>query len=146
MDVILKDSNVIFIEETVFLADGFYEFLEKLMMNSNHNKLTIYVDRNIHQSIESYKLVSNEKEAYIMEGFIDILEGLNVLKKVETNGYFITNELTSIINQNKTANILILTQKESIFKTFVKIKDQNNHVIIAKYENNEVMEWSATFS
>lgn len=140
MDLKLKSNNIIFIEETTFLAEGFYKFLQELTSDLQDKKLMIYVERNIEKTISYYKESSRIREAYIIEGFIDIIYNMGYLSFIETKGYLDFNELEEVIKNNKQANILILTQKEYIFKSLINVKNKYKNILIAKIAQ-EVIPW-----
>ena len=69
-------NEIIFIEETVFLAEGFYKALKEIINELDKKNVKIYLERNTQKTIENFKQSSRIREAYIIEGFIDIIDNL----------------------------------------------------------------------
>lgn len=133
-------NEIIFIEETVFLAEGFYKALKEIINELDKKNVKIYLERNTQKTIENFKQSSRIREAYIIEGFIDIIDNLGLLNYIDTKGYLDFNELEEVIINNRQASILILTQKEYIFKSLVNLKKQYNNIILARIAQ-EIIYW-----
>ena len=75
MEISVSKNNYIFIEDTVFVYPNFYLLLKKYIetIEANGQKLTVFVDSGIGERIEKYKADLKFKEAYLLEGLIDIL-------------------------------------------------------------------------
>ena len=76
-------TYTIFIEDTVFTTPSFYLLLKKLIekIETESKQVTFYVDRNIAERVENYKADMKFKEAYLLEGFTNLLNiGLTVDK------------------------------------------------------------------
>ncbi len=140
MDLKFGTNNIIFIEESCFLADEFNQFLISLFKKLDGRNLTICVDQNIDKTIDNYKLTLNDRDAYTIEGFIDIFEHLEIIQKIDTRGYLDFNDLGNIIRNNKLLNVLILTQKESVYKSFKKLELDSENLALARF-NKELIEW-----
>ncbi len=123
---------IVFIEESCFLAPGFINLLENLVNDGS----LIYVEQQIEQTITNLKAQNRFKEAYIIEGYLDILESLAVLKKITTNSYFDFSHFDRVIKQNQNLSVLILTQKESVYKNVLDLKNKYKHVAIARFSQN----------
>lgn len=142
MDLKLETNNIIFIEETCFLADEFYQFLINLFSSLNGRSITIYVEQNIDKIIDDYKKTDNDREAYTIEGFIDIFKQMKNIQKIETKGYFDFTEIRNIIKNNKFLNVLILTRKESIYKSFMKLVVDYEFITLARFSKG-LIEWNS---
>ncbi len=143
MDLKLSRNNLIFIEETILLSEGFYPFFEDLINQLNGASLTVYVEKTIDNTISNDKLTQHVRDGYTIEGFLDIIEQMHFLKKIDTKNYFDLEPIETIIENNSSAYILMLTQKESVFKSLNKIKDRYPQVILAKLSNNGLFFWDS---
>lgn len=89
MEIKTAKNNYIFIEDTVLTTPSFYLLLKDLIekLEAEGKKATFYVDSNINERVENYKADMKFKEAYLLEGLLDILEQKSLLQRIETNSY-----------------------------------------------------------
>lgn len=83
MEINISKNNYIFIEDTVFIYPNFYlvlkEYVEKI--ETLGHKLVVLVDSGVEEKIDKYKADLKFKEAYLLEGLVDILEQKKLLQK-----------------------------------------------------------------
>lgn len=125
MEITISKNNVVFIEDTVFVTPDFYLILKEYTeaIEEKGRTLTVLVDSNIGERIEKYKDDLKFKEAYLLEGLIDILEQKNMLRKIETNSYLDYTLLESEFSTaDKETECSIITQREGVFNVFKELK------------------------
>lgn len=130
-------SKAYYIEETVFLEDDFYLFIEQIVQND----ICIYVDSGIERIIENYKQINMIKESYLLEGFYSMLLEKGILKCIDTKGHLETKNIENEISLFN--EFIIITQKETIFQTFKNLK-KNKNIKIHKYNNGILEDWKDT--
>lgn len=140
MEIDLKKNTYIFIEDSVFLEDGFYIQLQNFIEKSKkaRKELVIYVDKGILDKVSNYKNNKQLHEAYLLDGLIDILKDCKVLKLIETNSYLDITNLEKAFSAIKNSSKYFLTQKQSVYKTF---KDMKGNVSFLKYSNGFYSVW-----
>ena len=143
MELELKKITNIFIEESVITEQGFFNKLKEILtptLKDPNVKVNIIMDKNINSYLDSLKKNLYFKQAYLFEGTIDILTYYNLLQLIETKSYLETEELEKTIRNHQDINNYFITQKESIYKTFKKIKTTID-LSILKFEGTSFVEW-----
>ena len=130
-------SRAYYIEETVFLEDNFYLFIEEVIKND----ITIYVDSGLERVIENYKKINMIKESYLLDGFYSMLFEKGLLKFIDTKGHLETKNLEKEITAFE--EFIIITQKETIFQTF-KVLKKNKSLEIYKFKDGKLEIWKDT--
>lgn len=144
MEINISKKNYIFIEDTVFVYPDFYlilkDFIEKIEVNGG--KLVVLVDNGIEDKIEKYKADLKFKEAYLLEGLIDILEQKNIIQKTETNSYLdytlLENEFAT---QKSDTKYSIITQREDVYNVFKEMKSTCKKLNIYRVVEFGLEEW-----
>lgn len=143
MELILANHNIIFIEESVLIEDGFLFELKKFVdINSKKEmKIEIYVDEGIENKIQDYLLNGQTRKAHLLDGMIDIMKEYKIVKYIKTNSYLDFNELLSVMQAPENSNKYVITQKESVFNSFRGIKETHNTIHFLKYNNKDYSAW-----
>ncbi len=144
MEISIAKNNFIFIEDSVFIYPSFYkilkEYLEKI--ESNVSKITVLVDNSIKDRIENYKAENRFKEAYLLEGLIDILEEKKCISYIETNSYLDYSELKNIFSKaRKDCEYGIITQRDDVFNVFKELKDTCKLISFYYISESDIEEW-----
>lgn len=143
MGLVLNKETIIFIEETVFLVEGFFEELKQLIeqkITNNKLEIKIIIDSNIDNSINNLKTNLFNKQAYLLDGTIDILKYYNLCVEVETKSYLDISEIIKIFEKTKEADCYVITQKENIFNSFIN-NNLPNKVKYLKYTDKQFIPW-----
>ncbi len=135
MDV---NESIIFIEKSVFLEDDFFYLLEKIF---NKQKTKIYVENDLDGAIINYKNTGQLRKAYTLEGFVDYLSNLRVLRYIDTRAFLDLSEIEAIIRNNPFSKIMLITQKEHLFTSLNLLKEKYAYISITKYINGQLVEW-----
>ena len=117
MEIMTAKNNNIFIEDTVLTTPFFYLLLKNIIekIEAEGKQVTFYVDSNIGERVENYKVNMKFKEAYLLEGLLDILEQKSMLRQIETNSYLDYTAFEEIIKQaNDKTECAVLTQKNGV--------------------------------
>ncbi len=144
MEIKTAKNNNIFIEDTVFTAPSFYlllkDLFEKLEAEGKHG--IFYVDIDIGERVENYKADKKFKEAYLLEGLLDILEQKSLLRRIETNNYLDYTALEQIFRKaDKETECIILTQKEGVYNVFKELKNIGENSALYYVSENTFEEW-----
>lgn len=130
-------SRAYYIEETVFLENNFYLFIEEVIKKD----ITIYVDSGLERVIENYNKINMIKESYLLDGFYSMLFEKGLLKCIDTKGHLETKNLEKEITTFE--EFIIITQKETIFQTF-KVLKKNKSLEIYKFKDGKLQIWKDT--
>ena len=142
MGLVLNKVTYVFIEESVFLVDGFFEELKILIEKAIKENLTLklFIDKNIENSINNLKDNKYYIQAYLLDGTIDILKYYDMCSFVETNSYLDFSFLNVYFKKDTNLNCYVLTQKENVFYRIEKLTN-NLYVKCFKYLDNSFVEW-----
>jgi len=144
MEIKIEKNNYIFIEDTVFTTQSFYLLLKKLIekIETESKQVTFYVDRNIAERVENYKADMKFKEAYLLEGLLDILEQKSMLQHIETSSYLDYTAFEEIINHsNIETECVVITQKDGVYSVFKELKNTGKNIGFYKVFENTFEEW-----
>lgn len=144
MEISILKNNYIFIEDTVFVYPNFYLILKKYIeeIELNNQKITVLVDKGIEERVEKYKADFKYKEAYLLEGLIDILEQKNILIKVETNSYLDYAALESEFNKvKKDVQHSVIMQREGVFNVFKELRNSCKNIKFYHLTDLGIEEW-----
>lgn len=141
MEIKTAKNNHIFIEDTVLTVPSFYLLLKDLIekLEAEGKQVTFYVDSNIDERVENYKADMKFKEAYLLEGLLDILEQKSLLQRIETNSYLDYTALEEMFKKaKKEAECVVLTQKDGVYTVFKELKSIAKFYFISE---NTFDEW-----
>ena len=144
MEISVSKNNYIFVEDTVFVYPNFYLLLKKYIetIEANGQKLTVFVDSGIGEKIEKYKADLKFKEAYLLEGLIDILEQKGLLQKIETNSYLDYTLLEAeFAKSKKDAKYIIITQRDGVYNVFKELNNSCKHLTFYQVTDSGFEEW-----
>ena len=144
MEIKIAKNNYIFIEDTVLTTPSFYLLLKDLIekFEAEGKKATFYVDSNINERVENYKADMKFKEAYLLEGLLDILEQKSLLQRIETNSYLDYTALEEIFKKaKKETECIVLTQKDGVYTVFKELKNIGKSVAFYYIAENTFEEW-----
>ena len=144
MEISVSKNNYIFIEDTVFVYPNFYLLLKKYIetIEANGQKLTVFVDSGIGEKIDKYKADFKFKEAYLLEGLIDILEQKGLLQKIETNSYLDYTLLEAEFTKSKKdAKYSIITQRDGVYNVFDELNNSCKNLTFYQVTDSGFEEW-----
>ena len=144
MEIKTAQNNHIFIEDTVLTTPSFYLLLKDLIEKHEieGKQVTFYVDSNINERVENYKADMKFKEAYLLEGLLDILEQKSLLQRIETNSYLDYTALEEILKKaKKETECIVLTQKDGVYTVFKELKNNGKSVAFYYIAENTFEEW-----
>ena len=144
MEISVSKNNYIFIEDTVFVYPNFYLLLKKYIetVEANGQKLIVFVDSAIGERIEKYKADLKFKEAYLLEGLIDILEQKGLLQKIETNSYLDYTLLEAeFAKSKKDAQYSIITQRDGVYNVFKELNNSCKNLTFYQVTDSGFEEW-----
>lgn len=144
MEINISKNNYIFIEDTVFIYPNFYlvlkEYVEKI--ETLGHKLVVLVDSGVEEKIDKYKADLKFKEAYLLEGLVDILEQKKLLQKIETNSYLDYTHLETLFSKSKKdTEYSIITQRDNVYNAFKELKDSCSNLAFYYVTESGVEEW-----
>ena len=123
MELNLKGTSYIFIEESVLLKNGFFDKLKGYLLEAfkdPNNKIKIVMDENVNESVKNYLKNGMLKEAHLLDGIIDILKYYELFVGIDTNSYLDVSNIIDIMKEPKDAKRYFLTQKENVFNGLKK--------------------------
>ncbi len=144
MEISVSKNNYIFIEDAVFVCPNFYLLLKKYIetIEESGQDLTVFVDSGIGERIEKYKADLKFKEAYLLEGLIDILEQKGVLQRIETNSYLdytlLELEFTKAKEDSKYS---IVTQRDGMYNVFKELNNSCKNLTFYQVTDSGFEEW-----
>ena len=144
MEISVSKNNYIFIEDTVFVYPNFYLLLKKYIetIEKGGQKLTVFVDSGIGEKIEKYKADLKFKEAYLLEGLIDILEQKSMLQRIETNSYLDYTLLElEFTKAKKDAKYSIVTQRDGVYNVFKELNNSCKDLAFYQVTDSGFEEW-----
>lgn len=143
MELIIKDTTYIFIDESSLIEKDFFIKFKNILaeaLKETKNKIKILMDNNVNTSIENLLKSNMNKESYLLEGAIDVFKEYNLYQEVETNSYLDITKILEIMKQPKTAKKYLITQRESVYNSMKLLKDTLT-INIVKFENDNFIEW-----
>lgn len=144
MEIKISKDNYVFIEDTVFIFPNFYMLLKDYVesIEANGQNLTAFVDSGIEERIEKYKADLKFKEAYLLEGLIDILEQKGMLQRIETNSYLDYTLLEPMFSkQEKDVECSIIVQRESVYGVFKELRAASSKLRFYFVTEQGLEEW-----
>ena len=110
-------SNGYYIEETVFLEENFYTFIEQLVSS---NDSIIFVDSGIERVIENYKKINRRFDTKLLRYY-----GINFIKQTYVNNKFLIISflisLLLLINLTNTINEMRTNQSPTLMQVFASM-------------------------
>lgn len=143
MELTVKGTTYIFIEESALLENGFFVKLKDILVEAlkdPKNKIKILMDDNIKTSVENLAKSNMHKLSHLLDGAIDVFQAYDLYQPVETNSYLDITQVLEIMKQPKTAKKYLITQKESVYNSMKLLKDTLT-INIVKFENDNFIEW-----
>lgn len=144
MELIVKGKTYIFIDESSLIENGFFNKLKVILENAfkdPQNEITILLDSSINDTIDSLMKNNKRKEAYLLDGTIDILQFYGIHKSVQTNSYLDTSEILKVMVKSKTSKYYLITQKETVYSSMKLLKNDLD-IKLVKFQNNSFVEWT----
>ena len=144
MEIKKSKDNYVFIEDTVFIFPNFYMLLKDYVeaIEANGQNLTVFVDSGIEERIEKYKADLKFKEAYLLEGLIDILEQKGMLQRIETNSYLDYTLLEPMFSKpKKDVECSIIVQRESVYGVFKELRAASSKLRFYFVTELGLVEW-----
>ena len=143
MELTVKGTTYIFIEESSLLENGFFVKLKEILVEAlkdSKNKIKILMDNNINTSVENLAKSNMHKLSHLLDGAIDVFQAYDLYQPVETNSYLDITQILEMMKQPKTAKKYLITQKESVYNSMKLLKDTLT-INIVKFENDNFIEW-----
>jgi hypothetical protein len=88
MELVVKGTTYIFIEESSLLENGFFNRLKDILVEAlkdKKNQIKILMDTNVKSSIDNLIRNNKHKDAHLLEGAIDIFQVYDIYQEIETN-------------------------------------------------------------
>jgi len=122
----IPTKSLVYVEESVLQTSAFVPLLQGLIEQSNPSRsnhdlsmqgVAFVVETNIRKSVEHQLSRGHIKEAYLLDGLLDLLLQYQVLQFVDTKNSL---DLTLVAKLAKERNrpLVLLTQKESVFQVW----------------------------
>lgn len=143
MELVIKGTTYIFIEESVIIEEGFFVKFKNILIEAlkqPKNKIKILMDKSVKTSIDNLIKSNMHKASYLLEGAIDIFRIYDLYQEVETNSYLDISQILDVMNQSRYAKRYLITQKESVYNSMKLLKNTLT-INIFKYDNDNFIEW-----
>lgn len=125
-----------FIEESTFLCEDFYLFIEDVLKNERN--VEFILDNTIETTIKNFKQLGQEEKAFAIEGIYEFLNDSNLVTLINTTGYLNFFNLEKYL-ENKDGKIFLITQKESVFLNCKRMKNLNFKCFY--FKDSKLYEW-----
>lgn len=143
MELIIKPTTYIFIEESTILETGFIAKFKSIIdaeLRQRKNVVKIFIDNEIDNITQNLKNNGEFKKSYLLDGFIDVIKFYGLMEIVETNSYLDIKDILDKMNNPSTAKRYLLTQKETVFNSLKGLKNSFD-IQILKFLGNSFEEW-----
>lgn len=141
MNLNLGKKNKIFIEASVLIEETNFVFFQDLLTKSKNAEVKLYFDSLIRDDVENLKKTNREKEAYLLDGLLDIFDSSGLTSYINTKNYFDFEVLKSEFQKLKTGVNFFITNKETVYKAAADLLKTFKSLSIYKLYDSEIKNW-----
>lgn len=144
MELVFKKKTCILIDDIVFTEEGFIIEIKKMVEEVLNKKsdIRIYVDSSINSKVDELKRSENSRNAYLLDGILDILLQNKMLQLINTNSYLDTSEFERIIENEKDASLYVITQREMVYNVVKDLLQNYPDLVICMYKSHKFEKWT----
>ena len=144
MELVFKKKTCILIDDIVFTEEGFIIVIKKMVEEVLNKKsdIRVYVDSSINSKVDELKRSENSRNAYLLDGILDILLQNKMLQLINTNSYLDTREFERIIENEKDASLYVITQREMVYNVVKDLLQNYPDLIICMYKSHKFEKWT----